>query len=535
MERYFVLMLSLFFTVSTSFCETHSSSIKEVIVYQQGAKITRQAAVSIPAGKSEVTFNDLSPNLNQSSVQASVKGAAIILSVNAKTNYMQIRSSSKKVKVLEDSVKLIDHEMKWLKKELEVYNEELKILETNRSIVIGKGKVSAVELKNWVDYYGQKQKDIRRNIHKLEIKNKDLRDLYNRLTAQLNQERGRVQKHTGEITLVTMADKAVNATIDISYVVNNAGWAPIYDIRSEEGNDKINLMYKANVYQRSGYDWNDVKLTVSTGNPLISNDRPILNPWYIDFMPNNQVYNRGMTKPSMRMSTSNMIYEELDESMAGLEIEKAPAYQVTQSNNALHASYTIEHDNDIPSDGKEHLVILKEYDIGARFKYHAVPKLNEAAFLVARIGGYGQYNLLPGDANIFFNNGYVGNTFLNPDVATDSLVLSFGRSNNIQIDRTILKDVSGKKLLGANNLETKGFEFKIVNNSPSAIELEILDQLPVSKNEDIKVELIESPEASFTEKTGRLFWDIELTPKEVKKLKFIYTVKYPKDRSVTGF
>ena len=84
-------------------------------------------------------------------------------------------------------------------------------------------------------------------------------------------------------TITVSAKAAVTGKLNFSYVVSNAGWTPLYDLRSDSNTGKINLTYKAQVYQTTGLDWDNVGLTISTNNPNVNKTKPTLNPWYIDY------------------------------------------------------------------------------------------------------------------------------------------------------------------------------------------------------------------------------------------------------------
>ena len=514
------------------------STIKNVIVYQQGAKVTRIATANLPEGTTELKLSGITDNFQQSSVQCEMQGNAIIVSVKAQVNYLVPPESTARIKELEDSVKYLGDEIEWLKEEMVAFQKQLEVLEANKNIVTGEGKVSAIEMQDFVDYYGEKQSDIRKSMHDLNIYTVELKKLQTKQQQQLNELKGRGNNRTGEIFIEVLTKAPTKATITFSYVVNNAGWRPVYDLRASENKSEIDMVYKANVYQNTGHDWENINLEVSTGNPLQSNERPILNPWYIDFMPDRQqVYGaiqyKTKTAPS-RMRESNMAFDDKMEVYPEEEDELAE-YVVVQSSNQLNASYKIAHKNTILANGKEHLVVLGEYNVGAQFKYHTVPKINPSVFLIAKVGGYGKYNLLPGKANIFLDGAYISQTSINTGNASDTMLISFGRSNNITVERTVLADLEGDKFIGGNKLVTKGYEIKVVNNNNKEAQLEILDQLPVSRQEDIKVELTDQGGAAYTAKNGRLFWDLTLQPQKVNKVKFLYTVKYPKDRKITNF
>jgi uncharacterized protein (TIGR02231 family) len=177
---------------------------------------------------------------------------------------------------------------------------------------------------------------------------------------------------------------------------------------------------------------------------------------------------------------------------------------------------------------------LNSYELNTEYIYHAVPKLNDGAFLLAKISNWGQYNLLAGDANIFFEGAFVGNSFINSNVTADTLLISMGRDNNININRLAVKEYASSKLIGMNKEVSFGYEISVFNKKSVPIDIEILDQIPVSQNNLIEVTLDEKGSAKYVSENGKLLWTHTIKPGQSSIEKFAYTVKYPKKESVTG-
>ena len=129
---------------------------------------------------------------------------------------------------------------------------------------------------------------------------------------------------------------------------------------------------------------------------------------------------------------------------------------------------------------------------------------------------------------------YIGRTSLNPQITSDSLIVSMGLDDRISIQRNVLKDLTSQKVIGDNKKELKGYELILRNNKNQAVELEILDQVPIPRNKEIEVEIVEIDNAQYTPDYGKVLWDIDLLPGETKKIRFVYSVKYPKDKQLSG-
>jgi uncharacterized protein (TIGR02231 family) len=534
MKMYLILSLSLF-TNFTILAATVNSEIKQVIVYRQGAKITGTAQATLNPGSNEVVIGNLTSTIDPNSIQVNIQNKAVLLSVAARTNFMGQQALPNKIKKLEDSLDLVSDRIEWLKNEQSIYQGEEKLIIDNQKIVNEKEKITIIELSQLADFYRIRLTVIRKKAYENNIALRELNKKKLSIENQLNELKYNKEKETGELLLNIAAEQTLKINISFSYYTPDAGWTPLYDIRSTGANKALELVCKANVNQHTGYDWNAIDLIISTGNPIANNERPLLNPWYIDFYQ--PIIIRGIS--SVQKSTRTEAAPEMNMLAIANEEELAEAappvpYQVVESTSQMATEYDIKIKQDIPSDGKEHVVPINEYELPASYMYHSVPKLDPHVFLLARIGGYGKYNLLPGRTNLFFEGMYVGQSYLNPEVTIDSLIISLGRDDRISINRNVLKDLTSKQIIAANKKELKGYEIAVRNNKNLPVTIEIIDQIPVSMNKDIVVEIEEQDGAAYNADYGKLTWKVDIAPGETKKLQFIYSVKYPKDKQLSG-
>ncbi|MCP4438258.1 MAG: DUF4139 domain-containing protein [Aureispira sp.] len=218
----------------------------------------------------------------------------------------------------------------------------------------------------------------------------------------------------------------------------------------------------------------------------------------------------------------------------GKPVVNTPTITDITANDEMESILEFELDlkHDIPSDGEQHIVKVKEHDMSVVYEYHSVPKLDKAAFLLAKITDYGQYNLLPGKANIFFEGTFLGQSFINAQVTTDTMLLSLGRDEQINIKREKLQDLTTKKVIGMNTKENITYEIVVRNNKKREIDIDILDQIPISKNENLEVKIIDMNKADYHEPYGSLRWKLKVPAGQSKKIKFSYMLKYPKSKSI---
>jgi uncharacterized protein (TIGR02231 family) len=513
------------------------SEIKEVTIYQRNAKITREASVNIPAGITEIVMEDLTSSIMQNSLQVDIEGKAILLSATSRINYMFGQQESPRIKELRDSLELVDNEINWLQNQKIVYQGEENVINDNNKLGSEQEGLSVEALKQLVIFYRSRLLEVKKEILIIDKKLQELRLLKSRIQNQLSELNSNRNKPTGEVIINVSSNISTKIELRLSYLTPNSGWYPVYDIRAEGTDKPLKLIYKANVYQQTGYDWKDVKLTVSTGNPTVDNNRPIMYPWYIDFyVPPAVVYGskQSQLKSAERSQMMQLNIAQEGISAEDMEVAEMPEYRVSETTSQMAAEYNIEVLQDIPSDGKEHLVAMMEYKPDANFTYHTVPKLNDGAFLLAKVPDYGKYNLLPGQANLFFQGMYVGQSTINPVTTADTLLVSLGRDNKISVKRNQLKDYTSKQVIGGNVKEIKGYEIIARNNNVFPVSLEILDQIPISKNKEIEVQLEDNGGAEYVEDYGKLLWKLNLKSGQTQNLRFVYSVKYPKDKKIMG-
>lgn len=186
----------------------------------------------------------------------------------------------------------------------------------------------------------------------------------------------------------------------------------------------------------------------------------------------------------------------------------------------------------LPTNGEKLLVDLKTMQLPASYEYFAVPKLDPSAFLVAQVTDWEQLNLLPGEANLYFEETFIGKTILDPVAFQDTLSISLGRDQGINIKREKIAQFSTKRNVGSNVNESRAYQIQIRNSKSLPVKLNITDQIPVSVTSDITVTPTELSDATKDSEKGFLTWKMELPPQGQKTLEFRYEVRYPRREKV---
>jgi len=281
--KIFILFLLNF----TSFWATDDiktkATNKEVIVYLNGAQVTAEATVSIPKGTSILRITDVSPFINQNSIQISGLKDVSILSIGYETSFLPKKTVSDKIINLESKIAAKNREIALLSNTIKGLQEEESLLTANKLLSSDQQAVALEKVTAFSKYYRERVPVIKMEIYDYEIKIKELRADLNLLNEELKKNFDGSKVEKGEIVLKLDAPITSNLNLTIKYNVSNAGWFPTYEIKAQNTKESLSFIYKAHVYQQTGDNWNDVKLTLSTGDPTFANDRQELEPHYLNF------------------------------------------------------------------------------------------------------------------------------------------------------------------------------------------------------------------------------------------------------------
>jgi uncharacterized protein (TIGR02231 family) len=511
------------------------SKIKHVTVFLNRAQVTREVKARIGVGKTNLILSGLTSQLDQQSIQVSGKGNFVILGISHNQNYLNEFKPPRALQVLKDSLESDKRQLSLEQNQINILSKEEQMLLANQKIGGSQQNLTVTELKAMADFYRARLSDIGLAKIKTDERIFKLNERIARLNRQINEQTDLYRRNTSEIVISISAENPTSADLEVSYVVANAGWFPVYDLRGINTKSPVQLNYKANVYQNTGEEWSSVKLKLSTANPSLGGLKPELFPWYLNF----QQYNYGLQgrAPGVQMQRS-MAKPEAKMADAEIVMEEAPVMTTSQFVTTVQTSLNTEFEIGLPytvsSSAKPTLVDVRNFEMKAVYEYSVAPKLDQDAFLLAKAVGWEEFSLLPGEANIFFEGTFVGKSYIDPNNIKDTLAISMGRDKRIVVKREKVKDFTSRKVIASNQKDTYAWEISIRNTKAEPVKISIEDQIPVSQNSQIEVTVIDVAGAKYNKETGKLNWDMTLQPNEDRKIVFKYEVKYPKDKQVSG-
>lgn len=323
----------------------------------------------------------------------------------------------------------------------------------------------------------------------------------------------------GVFVLKIMSNGAVNAKMNLGYLAKNVSWEPFYEIKGSKLTEPLDITFKAKITQDTGLDWKGVKLSLINGQSSRNNNAPVMKPWFLNSFKNEE-------RPSSVRKKDTISAEKQIEEVVMI------GYGFKIIENQLNISFDVDIPYDIMSNDEGHFINLKQIKIPAEYKYVTVPRQTTNAYLMARIKDFSKYNLISGPASVIFENMYVGETRINPDQTQDLLNITLGDDKRISVRKEIINDKAGEKFFSSYQEKTFSYDLIVRNNKKETINIEVKDLIPISKDESVKVELIQSDHAEFDKEKGFLIWDVKISPSETRKFRVSYKVRFPKDYSI---
>ncbi|MFN8256733.1 MAG: DUF4139 domain-containing protein [Bacteroidales bacterium] len=497
-------------------------------IYLNGAEMERSSGFNLKKGNNLLVFKGISPNLDSKSIRVSSDVEISVLSISTKTDYLTKKNEIPVIKSIKDSISLLELQKKDNTDEINAYTSEKEMIMTNKSIGGTNNGVPIAELKQGADFFRQRIIEINKKISKLEKSNNELDNLLVKYNNELNEVNARSTYSESEIYILLSSEQDANTQIKLQYLVTNAGWVPGYDIKASDLNNPIELVYKAQVYNNTGIAWENIKIKLSIADPTLSISIPELKPWYLDYYNANQSYKLDKNIGYAQNIAVNEKELTLNDEMKQEVTENYDEFDIPD----LNTEFEIKQQYSIPSDDKPYVVEIEKYSLPASFKHFAVTKLDKGVFLLGKITGWENLNLVDGYANVYLKGTFLGQSFIKTRNVKDTLDLSLGRDEKVLVTRTKLKEFSSKQLIGNKLKETLSFELVAKNNRNTAVDLEILDQIPISSNSDIEVKEIEISQGEYNPVTGEVKWKYHLNPGESRKMILTFSIKYSKNQTI---
>jgi uncharacterized protein (TIGR02231 family) len=521
-----------------------TSAIDTVTVYPDGATVTRVIAVDLPSGDSTLVAKDFPLGLDTSSIRVEGEGGAklTIGTIDARTP----RAAPVNLPELDKRIEALTDQRADLQGAIDSANARRKFAEHfAEASPAGIGdKGEARPIAEWRTAFATVGEEIASADTAVRDATRKMREI-DRQIAQFEVERKAKPPSKLEVRMDIAAPAATKATLRVTYNVRNARWLPLYDARLDTGakdrKPQLELVRRAEVTQSTGEDWSNVTLGVSTVRIGRGGSAPELNSLVAQYPQVPRPRALGSVSDSAMPAAAPMPQRKMEISAAKAADdirERAEEQQAVAEIGDFQATYKIPGRISLGAAEGAKSLRIASMTVAADLMVRAAPVMDPTAFLEASFKQTDDTSLLPGKVAIYRDGTFVGRGKLSASAKDDIVRLGFGADDKVRIERAVLKRNEGSAglLVTTSKTDERAFKTTIRNGHDFPIKVAIEDQLPVSENEDILVEMLPAttpPTASnIRDRRGVLEWSFDAKPGEVKDINFAWRVRWPKDKSM---
>jgi uncharacterized protein (TIGR02231 family) len=534
-----------------------TSRIDAVTVFPSGAEITRVGKVTLVGGDHVILFTDLPARAIQSSIRVEGKATGSLEIGSVDSRRVSVPRTDDAIAATER--KRVEDAIEKLKDDRATLQTAVQAAEMQKTLIGNLAQLptrpapanGAAPEPDWAQVFGligqrlaEAQKTILDTQIKVRVVDRQIKDLEGKLASLAP-----AQDERTEVKVFVNAGAALEAEMAIRYQVGGASWLPFYDARLATGTKaqapKLQLVRRASIQQRTGESWDEVALALSTARPGAGTAAPELQPMTIDYesdAPPRPTASAPMVGTARTMSREAAAPGGAED---GLSRAKAAAPELQQAEErfakietqAFQAIYAIAGRVTVPTTGEAKRVQIDEAQLEPALGVRTVPKRDAKAFLYAKVTMARGTPILPGQVSLFRDGTFVGNGRLPLLSPGEEHELGFGVDDAVRVRHAIAEEKRAETgIISSSKTDTRSYRISIKNLHERAIPVTVIDQIPVSQNADIKIELLGKTaptKRDMDDKRGLLAWDMELKPDEEKVVEFGYRVTWPAAKKIT--
>lgn len=534
-------------------CSAHAAEIEAdsvvtaVTVYPRTALVTRGSSLSVEKGEHTVVFPDIIPDVDENSIRASVSDASSVKLFGAKVKKEFVEEPpSARIKEITGEIERLGDESADLGKRKADLAEEREFLSSVRlfsqdqfSKDIVTKVPQAAELQGILQFLDNEFKNNSAQSAECDLRIREIGRRIDALRNELGQITSGVKRVKRTIVVDLEAVKPAEVKLDVTYLVNDANWESVYDARAsfEEGN--IELISYGVIVQRTGEDWTDVDITLSTAKPVIGGTMPEVMPWFIRPYQPRPVYYKEKSVMSKMDSLVPMTGGKDEESFP-MEAD-VPIY-ATPEDKGVAVVYKLPRKTGITADGAENKLPVSSQMLSGKFEYHTYPRESTYAYLASRVTNAKDLQLLAGRVSIFLEGDFIGYSAIKNIAPGEEFDLYLGADENVKVKRELIAKKADETLIGNIPSPTRKtiFEYKleVENHKQKAVKVNLFESMPVPEDDRIKVKIDkvsgEPKEKDWKDKKGVWRWELELEPNKKQEILYTFTVEHPRDMEIEG-
>ena len=531
-----------------------TSKIDAVTVFPTGAELTRIGKVRLEAGDHVLMFADLPARAIPSSIRVEGKatGRLEIGSVDSRRMFVPRTDdaiAATERKRVEDAIEKLKDERAGLQAAVQAAEAQKTLIGNLAQLPNRPAPANgAAAQPDWGQLFGligQRFAEAQKAVLETQIKvrevDRQIKDLEGKLASLAP-----AQEERTEVKIFVNAGGALEADIAIRYQVGAASWVPFYDARLATGTKaqapKLQLVRRASIQQRTGENWDNVALALSTTRPGAGTAAPELQTMTVDYEPDAPPPRPAPVAGSASRSAARDTMAEAAaqqpaegrlraKSAAAPEPQKAEEVRAGVEAQGFQAIYSIAGRVTVPTTGEAKRVQIDEAQLDPALTVRTVPKQDQKAYLYAKLAMAKSTPILPGQVSLFRDSTFVGNGRLPQLAPGEEHELGFGIDDSVRVRHATAEEKRAESgIITSSKTDTRNYKITVKNLHPRAIQVAVIDQVPVSQNADIKIELLgKTPptKRDLDDKRGVLAWEMSLQPDEEKAIEFGYRVTWP--------
>jgi uncharacterized protein (TIGR02231 family) len=531
--------------------------IVAVTVYPDRARVTRRLAVELPPGEHRLQIGPLPLGLHRDSLRVSAgagpsggpegHGAITVLGVDVLTSYAA-RTDDAIVADLTERRRELVAALAGLDDadEVEASREAFVARLARRAggtyaQALAAGQTDTAAVAAFADSIAGQLAAGRARRSDLTRRRELARDrlaAVDRRLAGLGEDRRAPDRLLAEITVLA-GDGGAGLDLDLAYVVDGAGWRSSYDVRLDDdgAGPVLTLTWYGLVSQRTGEDWPECDLRLSTARPAVAATVPELEPWFLDRVRPLPVPPPAMTRGRAIQPTGfaapAVVLGAAQSDLALAEVAESVA---TVEQGVAAATYRPARPVAVPADGAAHRATVAALELPAELDHVTAPVRAPEAHLRAVVVNDSPHTLLPGRAAVFHGGDFVGATELPTWAPGEEVELALGVDDRIRVEREMIRRSASRAAL--RDLRRRDVEHRITvaNHTPHPARVTVLDQAPVSRDEGITVrETAVDPAPAERTDLGVLTWRLDLEPGQRREITLAVRVELARGVELTGW
>ena len=521
--------------------------IQDVTVYPDRARVSGLGSCDLTVGRHRLLVPNLPLTMDTDSIRVKGSGSAKVrlLGVEVTRQFFEespaeaVRKLEVQIEEVQDSLRVLeDQKAGW--QAHGTYLDGIRQATAEFAKGLSRGKTTVAEQQQVITFLQEQDEAMRTAVRELEQTQRGLMRRLQKLQQELKQIRATKPPQQYQATIEVEALTDGRFQPEVSYVVNQAGWHPLYDIRllEENGRYALEISYLAQITQQSGQAWSQVNLAVSTARPALNQKLPQINPWFIrEFQPPTprQLVRSALPAPMAAKMEMMVAADAAPEPRAVEDSFAAETVMAEVQTEGTAVTFKAPGQTDIPNDGSPHKTMLQQIRLEPKLDYLTIPKFSDAVFRRATVAYNQAGPLLAGSASLFVGEEYIGQTQIKFTAQGDDLELLLGVEDGIGVERKLARRDVDKKLLRDQRQLRYGYTIELKNLLKAEAQVVVKDHIPVSRHEQIKVKLEEArPQPAEQTELNLLEWQLNLASGAEQTVRYEYTVEHPRNLQVSG-